>query len=470
MRANKQERNYQQDIYVPCAPDLEKIVLGSLMAFKNAYLEVKDILTPDSFYEHDHQLIYSAIVDLAIKQQPIDMLTVKVQLEKLGKLEEIGGPYIITQLCIKPTSIKNIKYQARIIAQKYMSRQLLDLARDILSKIIDETQPDTENLISEVRERLSNISQLKVERNCININPMIDEAYKLIQQSASKPNGISGLESGFTKLDQMTSGWQNGDLINIGARPGMGKTAFILSMLKNIAINHRIPTVLFSLESTKTQITHRLMANVCEIPLQKIKSGQMANYEWQQLDYRLKDMMDAPLLIDNSPYMRIDDLCNQAHYYVREKGIKLIVIDYIHLLYNEIKYVEARYSDINYFTRKLKSLAKELNIPIIITSQLNRYPESREGSDGKRPHLADLRDSGTLCDEPDIVIFLHRPEYYGTLQDDRGNDLRGMAEVIIAKYRTGPLGDVLLRFEGEYSRFSNPEDDMTFGLSAGRFL
>lgn len=457
MKENKQEDSDQQNTNIPYAPELEQTVLGTIMIYKNAYFEINDILIPNSFYEHAHQLIYSAIIDLAIKQKTIDTLTVKEQLDKLGVLEEIGGLSYINQLCTQVNSIKNIKNQARIIAQKYMSRQLLDLTRDIRSKVINETHLDTENLISEIRGKLSDISLLNAEQDCPQINPVIDETYKLIQQTAAHLNGISGLESGFTELDKMTSGWQNGDLINIGARPGMGKTAFVLSMLKNMVINLGTPAVLFSPEATKTQLMQRLMANVCEIPHAKIKNGQLANYEWQQLDYKLKDLLDARLHIDTSSSMKIDDLCNKVHYYVREKKVKLIVIDYIQLLYTDIKYAEARYSEISYFTRRLKSLAKELNIPIIITSQLNRAPEYREGIEGKRPQLADLRDSGTLCDDPDIVIFLHRPEYYGIFQDDRGNDLHGIAEVIIAKHRTGALGDVLLQFEGEYSRFSNRE-------------
>ena len=193
---------------------------------------------------------------------------------------------------------------------------------------------------------------------------------------------------------------------------------------------------------------------------EKIKSGQLACYEWQQLDYKLKDLQDAPLYVDDSPLMKMDILCNKAHYLVKEKGVKLIAIDYVQLLYNDIKYTENRYSEINYFTRRLKSLAKELNIPIIITSQLNRAIESREGIDAKRPQLIDLRDSGTLCDDSDMVLFLHRPEYYKIFQDDRGNDMRGMAEVIIAKHRNGALGEILLRFKGEFCRFSNPEEDI----------
>lgn len=288
-------------------------------------------------------------------------------------------------------------------------------------------------------------------------------AYHQLEKIASRTDGLSGIPSGFKSLDKMTSGWQNGELIAIGARPAMGKTAFVLSMLKNITVDLKIPAMLFSLEMTETHIVNRMIANVCEIPSEKIRSGQLAPYEWAELDYKIKELYDAPLYIDTTPALRIEDLCEMAVEAVKTLGVKLIVIDYIQLLYNEIKYTDNRYLDLNYFTRRLKSLAKELNIPIIITSQLNRDFEKREdthSSDVKRPRLTDLRDSGTICDDCDIVLFLHRPEYYRIYVDDKGTDLRGMAEVIIAKHRNGVLGDILLRFRGEFARFQNPDDDM----------
>ena len=458
-KKQQQEDDNQFNMNLLYASELEKAVLGTLMTDKKAYALISDILCPESFYEHRHQLIYAAIIVLAVNQMPIDILTVKEQLSKQGELDKIGGASYIIHLSSKVASSSQTQYHARIIAQKYISRQLLALATDIRLKVFDETQ-DVEDLISEIRGKLTDISSLNTEHDCIQINPVIDEAYKLIQKAATRTDGLSGLESGFTRLDKMTSGWQNGDLITIGARPAMGKTAFIISMLRNMAVNFRIPVALFSLEMNNVQLVNRLITNVCEIPSEKIKSGQLACYEWQQLDYKLKDLQDAPLYVDDSPLMKMDVLCNKAHYLVKEKGVKLIAIDYVQLLYNDVKYTENRYSEINYFTRRLKSLAKELNIPIIITSQLNRAIESREGIDAKRPQLIDLRDSGTLCDDSDLILFLHRPEYYKNFQDDRGNDMRGMAEIIIAKHRNGAVGEILLRFKGEFCRFSNLEEDM----------
>jgi len=302
------------------------------------------------------------------------------------------------------------------------------------------------------------------------LNSILPEAYEAIQKTAASTNGIYGVPSGFAKLDKMTSGWQNGELIAIGARTAMGKTAFILSMLKQITVNYKTPALLFSPESSAKQVIHRMMANTCEIPSAKIKSGQMADYEWQQLDYKLRDLLDAPLYIDDTPSLRIEDLCDKAKETVEKYGIKIIVIDYLQLLYNEVKYCENRYLELNYFTRRLKSLARELDIPIIVTSQLNRDLEKREGEEGKRPQLSDLRDSGTICDDCDMVCFIHRPEYYKIYTSQDGTDLRGMAELIIAKHRNGAVGDVRLRFISQYARFQNPEDDMIIPLPPGSTL
>lgn len=301
-----------------------------------------------------------------------------------------------------------------------------------------------------------------MEKEIKELNAAVADAYGYIIKASKNPDGISGVPSGFIELDKLTSGWQNGELIAIGARPAMGKTAFISSMLKQITVDYKTPALLFSLESNAQQVAHRMMANICEIPNEKIKSGQLADDEWQQLDYKLRDLLDAPLYIDDTPSLRIENLCDKAKESVEKYGIKIIVIDYLQLLYNEVKYYENRYLELNYFTRRLKTLAKELNIPIIITSQLNRELEKRDGEEGKRPQLSDLRDSGTICDDCDMVCFIYRPEYYKIYTSSDGTDLRGISEIIIAKHRNGVTGNVHLRFTGEYARFQNIENDLRF--------
>ena len=443
----------------PQAPELEEAVLGALMIEKDAYSLVSEILRPESFYEHRHQLIYSAITDLAVNQKPVDILTVKEQLSKRGELEEVGGPFYITQLSSKVASSAHIEYHARIIAQKALARELITFTSNIQSKAFDETL-DVDDLMQEAEGKLFEISQQNMKKDYTQINPVIAEAYDLIQKAAARTDGLSGLESGYTKLDKMTSGWQKSDLIIIAARPAMGKTAFVLSMAKNIAVNFRNPVALFSLEMSNVQLVNRLISNVCEIPSEKIKSGQLADYEWQQLDYKLRDLLDAPLYVDDTPSLSVFELRTKARRLVREHGVKIIIIDYLQLMNASGMSFGSRQEEVSTISRSLKGLAKELNIPIIALSQLNRGVENREGEEGKRPQLSDLRESGAIEQDADMVCFIHRPEYYKIYTSADGSDLRGMAEIIIAKHRNGAVGDVRLRFIGQYTRFQNPEDDM----------
>lgn len=443
----------------PQARELEEAVLGALMLEKDAYSIVSEILKPECFYEKAHEKIYAAIVDLALSQRPVDMLTVTEQLKKRGELEDVGGPFYISQLTSKVASSAHIEYHARIIAQKYLARELISFTAMIQGKAFDETL-DVEDLMQEAEGKLFEISQRNVKKDVTQINPVIKDAMEMLQKAALQKEGLSGLRTGFEGLDKMTSGWQNSDLIIIAARPAMGKTAFVLSMAKNIAVDYRNPVALFSLEMSNVQLVNRLISNVCEIESGKIKSGQLAGYEWQQLDYKLKNLMDAPLYVDDTPSLSVFELRTKARRLVREHGVRIIIIDYLQLMNASGMAFGSRQEEVSTISRSLKGLAKELNIPIIALSQLNRGVESREGEEGKRPQLSDLRESGAIEQDADMVCFIHRPEYYKIYTSQDGTDLRGMAEIIIAKHRNGAVGDVRLRFIGQYTRFQNPEDDM----------
>jgi replicative DNA helicase len=264
----------------------------------------------------------------------------------------------------------------------------------------------------------------------------------------------------------MTSGWQNSDLVIIAARPAMGKTAFVLSMAKNMAVDNKVPVALFSLEMSNVQLVNRLIVNVCEITGEKIKSGQLAPHEWAQLDYKIRDLYDAPLYVDDTPSLSVFELRTKARRLVREHGVKMIIIDYLQLMNASGMSYGSRQEEVSTISRSLKGLAKELNIPIIALSQLNRGVEGREGYEGKRPQLSDLRESGAIEQDADMVCFIHRPEYYKLYTDEKGNDMHGMAEIIIAKHRNGAVGDVKLRFKGEFARFQNPDDEMVRQSSA----
>ena len=431
------------------------------MLEKDAYSIVSDILKPECFYEHTHQLIYSAIVDLALQQKPVDMLTVTEQLRRRGELDEVGGEFVITELTGRVASAANIEFHARIIAQKYLARELIRFSSEIQTKAFDETN-DVDDLMQEAEGKLFEISQRNVKKDVTQIDPVIEEAIKLLEIASNRKDGLSGLQTGFHDLDKMTSGWQNSDLVIIAARPAMGKTAFVLSMAKNMALNYNTPVALFSLEMSNVQLVNRLIVNTCEIPGEKIKSGQLAPYEWEQLMTKIKDLYSAPIYIDDTPSLSVFELRTKARRLVREHGIKIIIIDYLQLMNASGMSFGSREQEISTISRSLKGLAKELNIPIIALSQLNRSVENRQDKD-KRPQLSDLRESGAIEQDADMVCFIHRPEYYKIVEDESGHSLLGLAEIIIAKHRNGATGNIRLRFKGEYARFQNITDDTEIG-------
>ncbi|NDV67353.1 replicative DNA helicase [Dysgonomonas sp. 25] len=446
----------------PQVRDLESAVLGALMLEKDAYSLVSDILKPESFYDNAHQTIYRAIVSLALRQAPVDMLTVMEELKKEGELEKVGGATYIAELTDKVASAAHIEFHARIIAQKYLARELISFSSGITSKAFDETT-DVDDLMQEAESKLFEISQRNVKKDVTQINPVIKEALNLLEIAANRPEGLSGLQTGFTDLDKITSGWQNSDLIIIAARPAMGKTAFVLSMAKNMAVSFNYPIALFSLEMSNVQLVNRLIVNTCEIPGEKIKNGQLAPYEWEQLDFKIKELYDAPLFIDDTPSLSVFELRTKARRLVREHGVRMIIIDYLQLMNASGMNFGSREQEVSTISRSLKGLAKELNIPIIALSQLNRGVEARTGNEGKRPQLSDLRESGAIEQDADMVCFIHRPEYYKIFEDEKGNSLIGLAEIIIAKHRNGATGDVQLRFKNEFARFQNKEDDFGMG-------
>lgn len=456
----KQNNNIASDYagkLQPQARELEEAVLGAVLLEKDAYTLISEIIKPQSFYDPIHQDIYTAIVSLASQQQPIDMLTVVVQLKKMGLIDKVGGPSYIAQLTEKVASSAHIEFHARIIAQKHLARELISFSSGITSEAFNE-MTDIEELMQEAESKLFELSQSNLKKDFIQINPVIKEAIDLLNIAASREEGLSGLQTGFNSLDKMTSGWQNSDLVIIAARPAMGKTAFVLSMAKNMAVNLKYPVAIFSLEMSNVQLVNRLIVNVCEIPGEKIKSGRLEQHEWLQLDKRLKDLHDAPLYLDDTPSLSVFELRTKARRLVREHGVKIIIIDYLQLMNASGMGHGSRQEEVSMISRSLKGLAKELNIPIIALSQLNRGVEGRAAND-KRPQLSDLRESGAIEQDADMVCFIHRPEYYKILEDENGNSLIGLAEIIIAKHRNGPTGEAVLRFRSEFARFQNVEDD-----------
>ena len=438
----------------PQALDIEKVVLGALMLDRDAFSTISEILRPESFYDKKHELIFEAIVDLSLNGKPVDLLTVAEQLKKNGNLKAAGDALYLSELTNNVAGAAHIEYHAKIIAQKFLSRELIKFSGLVQGKAYDESI-DVDDLMQEAEGKLFDISQRNIKKEAIQINPVINEAISSIQLAARKKEGLSGLSSGFTDLDKITSGWQKSDLIIIAARPSMGKTAFVLSMAKNIAVNFKTPVALFSLEMSNLQLVNRLIVNVCELSGEKIKSGRLEPYEWEQLDYKITELYDAPIFVDDTPSLSIFELRTKVRRLVREHHIQCVIIDYLQLMNASGMSYGSREQEVSMISRSLKGLAKEINLPIIALSQLNRAVEGRSGVEGKRPQLSDLRESGAIEQDADMVCFIHRPEYYGLKEDSNGRNLTGLAEIIVAKHRNGPIGDLWLSFKNTYIRFEN---------------
>ncbi len=448
----------------PQAVEVERVVLGALMIDSDAFSVVSELLHPETFYEPKHQKIYRAIQSLNLKEQPVDMMTVCEELKREGTFEEVGAPTYIIDLTQQVASSANIEYHSHILAQKYLARQLISYSSNIQTKAFDEAQ-DIEVLMQQAEGSLFELSQKNMRQDYTQIDPVVIQARELIQKAANNTGGITGIPTGYTEFDKVTAGWQPSDLIIIAGRPAMGKTSFALSLAKNIAVDNRTPVAFFSLEMNNVQLVNRLISNVCSVPGSKILNGQLSQDEWSRFDNNIGHLMGAPLYVDDTPALSVFELRTKARRLVREKGIKVIMIDYLQLMNATGMKFNSRQEEVSTISRSLKGLAKELDIPIIALSQLSRAVEQRPGEEGKRPQLSDLRESGAIEQDADMVLFVHRPEYYHIDVDANGNSLRGMALICIAKHRKGATTDVTLSFKGEYTRFANPDEADAYGPS-----
>ena len=434
----------------PQAVELEEAVLGAIMLEKDAIISVMDILSPESFYKEAHQKIYKAILHLSQNLQPIDILTVTEELKKREELEEVGGPVYITQLTSKVATAAHIEYHARIIAQKHIQRELIRVASDIQGKAYDDTV-DVNDLIDFSESELFKVTESNIKKETSKISTLIQEAIDQIEEASKKEEGLSGVPSGFTKLDRVTSGWQPSDLVIIAARPSMGKTAFTLTMARNMAVEHERPVGVFSLEMSSLQLVNRLIVSETELSSDKIRNGRLSHKEWEQLEYKIKKLVDAPIYIDDTPAITVFELRSKCRRLKDQYNVEAIFVDYLQLMSGPGDHRGSREQEVSVISRSLKGIAKELNIPIIALSQLNRSVELRSGE--KRPQLSDLRESGAIEQDADMVLFIHRPERYGITEDGYGNSLIGISEIIIAKHRNGALADIHLKFREELAKF-----------------
>ncbi len=443
----------------PQALDLEAAVLGAIMLEKDAILSVLDILVPESFYQDSHQKIYSVAVELSTRERPIDLLTITEELRKKEQLEMVGGATYISQLTSRVGSAAHLEYHARIIAQKYIQRELIRVSSEIQTRSYDETT-DVDDLLDFSERELLNIAEGNIKKETVKIDKLISDALHQIEEAGKNEDSLSGVPSGFSQLDRLTSGWQPSDLIIVAARPSMGKTAFVLSMARNIAVNHERPIAFFSLEMSSLQLVNRLIVAETQLPSDKIRNGRLEDYQWQQLEYKIKDLEQAPIYIDDTPAISIFELRAKCRRLKQKYNIQAVVIDYLQLMTSgQNSSYGSREQEVSTISRSLKSIAKELNVPILALSQLNRSVEMRSGN--KRPQLSDLRESGAIEQDADLVLFIHRPEYYGLDVDEEGNSLKGIAEIIVAKHRNGPIGDVQLKFVRDFAKFSDLEDSVS---------
>ncbi len=437
----------------PQAPDLEEAVLGAIMLEKDAILSVLDILEPGSFYKESHQQIFEVAQSLSQQEKPIDLLTVTEELRKLEKLEAVGGAVYISQLTSRVGSAAHLEYHARIVAQKYIQRELIRVSSDIQERAFDEST-DVDDLLDYSERELLNIAEGHIKKETVKL---LKTAIEQIEEAGKREDSLSGVPSGFTRLDRLTSGWQKSDLVILAARPSMGKTAFVLSMARNMAVDHSRPVAFFSLEMSSIQLVNRLIIGETHLASDKIRTGRLENYEWEQLEYKIKDLEKAPVYVDDTPAISIFEFRAKCRRLKQKYDIQAVVIDYLQLMTGS-KESGSREQEVSNISRSLKSVAKELDIPVIALSQLNRSVEMRSGN--KRPQLSDLRESGAIEQDADLVLFIHRPEYYGIDVDEDGNSLKGIAEIIVAKHRNGPTGDIHLKFIREYAKFVDLDDTL----------
>ncbi len=441
----------------PQAIDLEEVVLGAMMIDKKGVDEVIDILSPEAFYKDAHKYIFEAIFKLFENSEPIDLLTVSSQLKKDEKLDLVGGDFYLISLTQRVSSSAHIEFHARIILQKFIQRSLIKISNEIIEDAYDETK-DVFDLLDNAEAKLYEVTQGNVKKSTETAQSLVIQAKKKIEEISNK-EGLSGIPTGFDKLDKLTSGWQPSDLIIVAARPGMGKTALTLTMARNIAVDFNQAVAFFSLEMSSVQLITRLISSETGLSSEKLRTGKLEKHEWEQLNVKVKTLEKAPLFIDDTPSLSIFDLRAKARRLASQYDIKVIMIDYLQLMTaGGSQKGGNREQEISMISRNLKALAKELNVPVIALSQLSRAVETRGGS--KRPLLSDLRESGAIEQDADIVSFIYRPEYYKIDEwyDEERSPTEGQGEFIVAKHRNGGLDNIRLKFIGHLGKFDNLDD------------
>ncbi len=433
----------------PQAIDVETAVLGAMLLDKEAIAKALEVLGAESFYRPAHQSIFSAMTSLFERSEPVDLITLTEELRRRGELEKIGGEFYLTELAGRVSSAANVEYHAHIVLEKALMRQLIGASSEVISRAYNETE-DALGLLDEAEQKIFDISEQRLKKGFISMNAAVHKTMDLLQSIHGKHSGVTGVPSGFSDLDNLTGGFQNSDLIIVAGRPSQGKTALVLSLGRNASVLHDVPIGFFSLEMSAQQLVMRLMCAEARVDAHKVRTGRLPEDEWKKLSTSVGRLYQAKIFIDDTPALGILELRAKARRLKAEHDIGLIIVDYLQLMQGP-RGAQSREQEISAISRSLKALAKEIDIPVIALSQLNRAVEARSD---KRPALADLRESGAIEQDADVVLFVHRPEMYG-IDKDGEDSTEGLAEIIIGKQRNGPTDTVRLQFIKQYARFEN---------------
>jgi len=444
------EKIIPADVKPPAVPEIEAAVLGAMMIEKEAVAKAVELLTSSTFYVKAHQSIFEAMVSLFEAGEAIDTVTVYEELKKREQVDETGGAVYLSKISQNISSAANIEYHAKIILEKEILRGLITSSHEIARAAYEGTE-DAFDLLDRAERKIFEITESHLKKSFTGMDRAVRDALEYIEAIHSKSNIKFSVPTGFYELDDMLGGFQKSDLIIIAARPSMGKTALALSIARNAAIDHKIPVGIFSLEMSTMQLIIRLLCAEGRLNAHLVRTGKLPHEEGVKLSKNAHKLIEAPIYVDDTPAQTVLEIRAKARRLKAEKNIGMIIIDYLQLMQGPAK-AESREREISHISRSLKSLAKELNIPVIALAQMNRAVEARTD---KRPQLSDLRESGSIEQDADVVTFLYRPEYYGIKVDQDGNSLEGVTEIIVGKQRNGPTGDVKLAFIKEYARFEN---------------
>ena len=433
----------------PSDIEAEQAILGSMLTDKDSVMSAIEVLKPDDFYREDNKAIYEAICNLYSRSEPIDIITVKSELVANGKFENVGGLEYLAILPDKVPTTANVEQYIKIVGEKSLLRNLIRTANEIITLGYSQTE-EVEDIMDMAERKIFDLLKERSKTTYTPIKDVLVETFAQIERLYNKSDVITGIPTGFIELDYKTAGLHNSDLILVAARPAMGKSAFVINIASNAAIRAKVPVVIFNLEMSKEQVANRILCSEAMVDSNKIRTGKIEEEDWTKLAGALGPISDAPIYIDDTPGISIMEIRAKCRKLKLEKNIGLIIIDYLQLVSASGKRNSSREQEISEISRSLKILAKELNVPVIALSQLSRAPEQRK--DDHRPILSDLRESGAIEQDADIVMFLYRDDYYNENSEDKN-----IAEVILAKHRGGSTGTVKLAWLGNYTKFANLE-------------